>query len=83
MAQGRFRAERRYLWGPDLTVCFEDGRFFHQVPPEGGQAAHWCDPDQYEVSYDFRAWPDWQTRWRVVGPRKDYAMVSWYRKVPE
>ncbi|MBS4009574.1 MAG: trigger factor, partial [Roseovarius sp.] len=36
----RFLAERRYLWSVDLSVWFEDGRFFHTVPARGGQTAH-------------------------------------------
>ena len=40
------QAERRYHWRPDLSVFFEDGRFFHQVPQAGGTTEHWCDPDQ-------------------------------------
>jgi len=79
MAQGRFAAERRYLWDRDLRVFFEDGRFFHQVPEAGGTASHWCDPDQYDADYDFSRWPDWQARWQVRGPRKAYVMVSRYR----
>ncbi|MBS0123917.1 trigger factor [Aestuariicoccus sp. KMU-90] len=78
--QGAFQAERRYLWAADLSVRFDDGRFFHAVPPEGGQAAHWCDPDQYDADYDFSAWPDWSCTWRVRGPRKDYTMSSRYRR---
>jgi hypothetical protein len=35
-------AERGYFWGDDLAVLFEDGRFFHQVPPGGGRATHFC-----------------------------------------
>ncbi|WP_230794485.1 DUF6314 family protein [Salipiger marinus] len=80
LPQGRFRAERRYLWGEDLVVRFEDGRYFHQVPPEGGHAAHWCDPDQYDVWYEFALWPVWTARWRVGGPRKEYEMLSRYTR---
>lgn len=69
---------RRYIWGADLTVYFEDGRFFHQIPPEGGAAAHWCDPDQYDGCYDFSLWPRFRVIWRVRGPRKDYQMVTDY-----
>ncbi|EBA05963.1 hypothetical protein SSE37_25183 [Sagittula stellata E-37] len=75
---GSFQAERTYRWGPGLDVYFEDGRFFHAVPPEGGDAAHWCDPDQYDVAYDFTCWPEWTARWQVRGPRKDYVMTSRY-----
>ncbi|WP_289155372.1 DUF6314 family protein [uncultured Salipiger sp.] len=80
LPSGRFAAERRYRWGADLSVWFEDGRFFHQVPAEGGETGHWCDPDQYDVRYDFSDWPQWQVRWQVRGPRKDYSMVSRYAR---
>ncbi|WP_023849658.1 DUF6314 family protein [Ponticoccus alexandrii] len=80
MPAGRFRAERRYLWEPDLTVRFDDGRFFHRVPTAGGGTGHWCDPDRYDVTYDFDGWPAWSCRWVVRGPRKDYAMTSHYAR---
>lgn len=73
-------AERRYLWAPDLCVYFDDDRFFHQVPAEGGAADHWCDPDQYTGTYDFSAWPGFRVTWDVKGPRKDYRSVSEYRR---
>ena len=76
--QPPMRAERRYRWDGALNVYFDDGRFFHQVPPEGGTAAHWCEPDQYDVRYDFGDWPRFEVRWRVVGPRKNYEMISHY-----
>lgn len=70
------QAERRYFWRPELSVWFEDGRFFHQVPAGGGQTEHWCDPDQYKVTYDFSAWPKFDVYWDVRGPRKAYRMSS-------
>lgn len=74
------RAERRYLWREDgerIAVLFGDGRPFHDfVPGAAGQAAHWCDPDDYRVQYDFAGWPDWQAVWTVRGPRKDYRMTG-------
>lgn len=76
---------RSYLWreAPQgAAVLFEDGRPFHEVCLGEGtpQAAHWCDPDQYDVTYDFSAWPQWSSTWRVKGPRKDYVMVTQYRR---
>lgn len=73
-------AERRYRWDADLNIYFDDGRFFHQVPSKGGAAAHWCDPDQYDVVYDFTDWPAWSCKWQVKGPRKDYVLESNYFK---
>ncbi|PZQ51312.1 MAG: trigger factor [Rhodovulum sulfidophilum] len=79
------RASRRYFWremGPEVEVDFSDGRFFHAFPvgAERPAATHYCAPDQYSVRYDFAAWPDWRAEWRAVGPRKDYAMISDYRR---
>ena len=72
------RATRRYLWADDLSVFFDDGRPFHQVPREGGAAEHYCAPDTYRVTYDFANWPEWQAIWDVTGPKKAYRMVSNY-----
>ncbi|MGK8236294.1 DUF6314 family protein [Roseovarius sp. MS2] len=76
----RFLAERRYLWSVDLSVWFEDGRFFHTVPAQGGPTAHWCDPDQYDGHYDFADWPAFTVTWHVRGPRKDYRMETRYHR---
>ena len=83
--QGAFQAERRYLWrqeGAAIAVFFADGRPFHRFDPgaELAEAAHWCDPDSYEVRYDFAAWPLWRSEWRVTGPHKDYLMRSVYHR---
>ncbi|MDC1481258.1 DUF6314 family protein [Ascidiaceihabitans sp.] len=73
-------AERRYRWDADLNIYFDDGQFFHQLPALGGDATHWCDPDQYDATYDFTHWPQWSCTWRVKGPRKDYTLHSQYSK---
>lgn len=75
--QNSFHAERRYVWR-GLDVYFEDGRFFHSVPPKGGITEHWCAPDMYRVAYDFTQWPHFETTWTVTGPRKSYRMRSQY-----
>lgn len=74
------QVERRYHWAADLRVFFEDGRFFHAVPAEGGATTHWCDPDRYDGIYDFSRWPDFTVTWCVRGPRKDYRMVTTYTR---
>lgn len=79
----RLQAERVYLWrageGRALEVFFDDGRPFHTIDPNQTQAQHWCDPDQYDVAYDFENWPLWSSRWSVTGPRKSYSLVSQYK----
>lgn len=78
-------ATRRYIWEPapsGIAVRFEDGRPFHVIKGDKlmPDANHLCDPDLYHVSYDFARWPNWRAIWRVVGPRKDYRMVSTYSR---
>ena len=80
------RAERVYVWtvlaADRVRVLFEDGTHFHDFDP--GQprpkASHFCDPDDYDVTYDFSRWPEWRAEWRVEGPRKDYRLVSIYTR---
>lgn len=80
LGSATMEAERVYLWrasGDGIEVLFDDGRAFHRIDGSA-EAAHWCDPDQYDVTYDFAGWPKWSSRWRVVGPRKDYVMITDY-----
>lgn len=85
LANGQaLQSTRRYLWrdtASGIEVCFQDGSYFHTIPKDAahGQAAHFCDPDQYDVAYDFSTWPEWTATWTVIGPQKDYKMVSIYR----
>jgi hypothetical protein len=64
-------------------VYFADGTFFHRfaLSPQP-EAAHFCAPDQYDVTYNFTDWPHWSSTWRVKGPRKDYTMQSRYIRAP-
>lgn len=80
---------RRYIWQPaeaGIAVSFEDGAPFHVIALDRlmPDANHHCDPDLYHVSYDFTRWGGksqlWRSIWRVVGPRKDYRMLSEYRR---
>lgn len=84
IGQGAFQARRSYLWrqsGSLIAVLFDDGRDFHMFDPGQGiaHANHWCDPDTYNVRYDFSGWPVWQAQWQVTGPRKNYSMYSVYQ----
>jgi hypothetical protein len=83
--QSPMTATRRYLWramAGGIDVRFDDGRAFHTIILGGqsSKAAHWCDPDQYDVAYDFSGWPLWSSVWQVKGPRKDYTMRTHYRR---
>jgi hypothetical protein len=81
-----YRATRSYQWrfpgGSRIAVHFEDGAPFHAFDLGDGRAvaSHYCDPDQYDVAYDFTRWPEWRSEWRVEGPRKDYRMVTIYTR---
>ncbi len=83
VAQGRFTAERSYLWRAQagrILVQFDDGRPFHDFDPVSGGAAteHLCGQDWYLGGYDFSDWPQWSVTWEVSGPRKDYRSVTRY-----
>ncbi|MEM8655857.1 MAG: DUF6314 family protein [Pseudomonadota bacterium] len=75
------QAERAYRWTTNLSVFFDDGRFFHEVPAAGGRTQHFCDPDTYTGTYDFAAWPAFSVMWQVRGPRKDYEMSSLFTRL--
>ncbi len=84
-SQPPMAATRSYIWSrtdEGIAVQFEDGRPFHVIDGQKlmPDANHHCDPDLYHVSYDFTSWPDWRAIWRVVGPKKDYRMMSEYKR---
>ncbi len=85
-------ASRRYIWATDgqgIAVSFEDGRPFHRIELDRlmPEANHHCEPDLYNVSYDLTKWrgkkTEWRSIWRVVGPKKNYRMLSHYRRADE
>lgn len=75
---------RTYLWREGeggIDVHFEDERFFHRIGTGASpEAGHWCDPDRYDVAYDFADWPNWQATWTVMGPRKNYKSTSYFSR---
>jgi hypothetical protein len=78
-------AERSYQWAFDagqVTVTFADGRPFHSFTPgvTGPGTDHPCGDDLYRVAYEWSGWPEWTATWDVTGPRKDYRLVSHYRR---
>lgn len=78
-------ATRAYLWRSikaGIEVSFDDNSPFHVIAADRlmPDAIHHCDPDIYNVSYDFTHFPDWSATWRVVGPAKDCRMVSSYTR---
>ena len=82
---GPISAQRQFLWIKNpgrVMVLFDDGRPFHQIDLAStlSKDRHHCDPDIYDVEYDFTDWPDWTCVWWVKGPRKDYVMTSLYSR---
>jgi hypothetical protein len=80
-------AHRDHLWSADgqgIEVLFADGRPFHRFTPEGRAPGtdHPCGADLYRVTYDLSQWPRWTAEWTVLGPAKDYTMLSAYRPAP-
>ena len=77
------QAHRRYLWraeGEGLIVFFDDGRPFHRLGPGHLSDRHFCDPDIYDVRYDFSQWPLWTQSWLVQGPRKNMSILSRFQR---
>lgn len=90
--QPAMTAKRQYIWRAveaggvqKIAVHFEDGSPFHSIALDRSMPDddHLCDPDYYFVSYDFSHWPKWQAEWKVLGPSKDYRMISRYTPVAQ
>jgi len=60
------------------TVCFADGRVFHDWV-WGGRVDHACAPDDYTGVLDGDA-ERWTVRWEAHGPAKDYVLESELRR---
>lgn len=83
LSGAQFPFERAYLWQFDAAgadIAFADQRPFHRLDYAAPKASHWCDPDIYNVTYDFARWPEWTAIWEVSGPRKSYVSTTCYRK---
>ncbi len=78
-------SEQSHVWrqeGNRICVVFADGRPFHcfELGVATPTSRHDCAADVYRVAYDFGSWPEWQSEWCVVGPRKDYTLTTIYRQ---
>ncbi|MGN6571533.1 MAG: DUF6314 family protein [Pseudolabrys sp.] len=86
-------AERKYIYRQcegGLAVFFDERppRLFHEVALIGdaggglhGAAEHVCVDDLYVTDYQFEPDGGFRIRHRVRGPRKDYTMVTFYRRI--
>lgn len=61
------------------AVEFADGRDFHAWLP-GEEVLHGCAPDDYAGFIDGDS-DRWTTRWRALGPAKDYVIDTVYSRV--
>ena len=81
---GPARQDYRYLFPrPDLAEArFADGRPFHDLDLSRGhwEAEHLCGDDLYRGTFHALGRDLLVVSWAVTGPRKDYAMVSRYRR---
>lgn len=79
-------ASRRYRYlfpaRDRVEVLFEDSSPFHTFDPTlpRSEASHVCGGDTYEVTYMFPSPTNWRADWRVEGPRKNYRLVTYYRR---
>ncbi|WP_416405152.1 DUF6314 family protein [Arthrobacter sp. LFS091] len=76
-------AFREYLLKPGtsperMDVFFPDGRAFHTMSftEQGHEDEHWCDPDDYRVSYSYEGPDSFSFAWDVRGPAKDLLLES-------
>lgn len=82
-------ASREYLLKPAdspdaMDMLFRDGRPFHRFSfnPDAAQDRHWCDPDDYAVSYRWLGPDSFAYSWDVHGPAKDLLLESTLRREP-
>ena len=82
-------AEQRYWYDfhrGDARACvsFRDGRAFHDLDLSQGQALvfHTCDPDLYEGRFTALDPRQWQSEWKIAGPRKDQEIITLYSRLP-
>lgn len=80
-------AEQSYKYafaGDNARACvsFRDGRTFHDLDLSYGQAvvSHACGRDLYEGRFMALDRRQWQSVWRVAGPRKDQEILTLYSR---
>jgi len=85
----RGRAEQSYRFdfpggNARAYVRFRDGRAFHELDLSHGHAvvSHACDLDLYEGRFIALEPRQWQSTWKVTGPRKDQEIVTLYTRLP-
>lgn len=81
-----FSAERAYgirADGDSISVLFANGARFIELGPSASQAVHHhCGQDTYLGRFFFRGREAWAEHWRVSGPKKHYASLARYHRLP-
>ncbi|TPM87045.1 hypothetical protein FKO01_58325 [Mesorhizobium sp. B2-3-3] len=79
-------ASRRYRLEPgkgSMRILHTDGRDFIELRPRAAQTVrHPCGADLYVGRFFFRGPGEWAEAWRVKGPRKNYASLGRFWRVP-
>jgi hypothetical protein len=67
------------------SVRFRDGRTFHGLDLTEGEdcVSHACGSDLYEGLFTALSSTEWRSGWTVIGPRKDYDLVTVFTRLPE
>ena len=68
-----------------VEIGFEDGRLLLalDLTDETATATHLCGADSYAAQVALLDETTWRATWHVTGPRKDYTLVSRYRRRPD
>lgn len=85
--RGTLEAKRLYLLEMDaagVDVRFAGGaHFVHLGLAPDQRVLHHCGDDLYEGRFIFRSRDCWIEFWRVSGPRKRYASLTRYERIPD
>ncbi|TPK64344.1 hypothetical protein FJ930_25810 [Mesorhizobium sp. B2-4-15] len=77
------RSYRLKPCGSSMRVLHADGRDFIELEPKAAQFVHHqCGADLYAGRFFFRGPGEWAEAWRVKGPRKNYASLGRFWRVP-
>ncbi len=83
---GTTEARRLYRLSMDadgVDVLFPNGSEFVRLGLSASQSVrHHCGDDLYEGRFVFRSRDCWIEFWRVSGPRKRYASLTRYERIP-
>jgi len=85
--QGVFKATQEYFWqfiGPDnIHINFTDDRLLVSLKFTNNIANgyHFCSPDQYDCDFEILDNNSYASKWRVIGPAKNYQINNLYLRI--